>query len=69
MTDLRLQGSVIADAEGPWWLGVGLILLIAIPCAVTLWRYPDLRRAVIDHWKPHAIAERIQRWTERNRRP
>lgn len=36
--------------------------------AFVFWRYPDFRRAFLDHWRPEAVAQRLAAWAERVKR-
>jgi hypothetical protein len=45
--------------------GLSFVITVTVFEAYILWRYPDLRRAFIEHWRPSAVAKRIDRWVER----
>lgn len=50
------------------WFGVALVAFLGGSVAYILIRHPDFRRAFVAHWKPAAVAERINTWAERNRK-
>ncbi len=46
-------------------IGIGLIVFLAAFEAYILWRYPDFRRAFIEHWHPSAVAKRMDDFAKR----
>jgi hypothetical protein len=46
-------------------LGIAIVAGLASFEGYILWRYPDFRRAFVEHWQPSAVAERMDRWAER----
>jgi hypothetical protein len=50
------------------WIAIGFCLIALAVAAWIFWRYPDFRRAFVEHWKPEAVAKRLNEWAERTRR-
>ena len=53
-------------------VGFAVVIVLWGCLGYILWRYPDFRRAFIEHWRPSAVAARMdafaKRLEERNRR-
>lgn len=53
---------------GDWIVGTVIVLVVVAAEAWIFWRYPDFRRAFVAHWRPSAVAKRIDDWCRRNAR-
>lgn len=47
------------------WFGIATVAVLAAGEAYILIRYPDFRRAYLDHWKPSAVAARLEAYRKR----
>lgn len=50
------------------WIALAVVLAGWGCVAFIFWRYPDFRRAFVEHWRPENVAKRMNDWAERNKR-